>query len=80
MTMTNITNADIHRAANMDNSDVAVRSLMEIASITTGDIAVQVFSGFLWETVAYEIRAGKLREWLHTETLHNDPQIGVYFR
>jgi len=53
---------------------------MDIAGITTGDIAGPVLGGFLWETVAYEDRAGQLRDWLHTETLYNDPQIGVYFR
>jgi len=67
MTITNIKMDDIGRASQNNDLDAALRPLMDIAGITTGDVAAQVFSGFDWQNADQWARVQQLAAWIRAE-------------
>jgi hypothetical protein len=57
----------IAAAAKIADIDEAILSVMKPNSITTGDVAGVMFSGFDWETATIKEREQKLRDWLRCE-------------
>lgn len=65
---------DIGRAAHTDDVDVAVKSLQDIAGITTGDIAGIVFSDFDWNSASASERVDQLYRWIAVERRYEEQE------
>jgi hypothetical protein len=58
-------------AAAENDVDKAVKSIQDIADITTGDIAGQFFDPVSWAQLGYAARYWLLSEWLKAEAAYN---------
>jgi hypothetical protein len=66
-----ITDADIEKAAAMDDVDRAAKSLQDIAGITTGDVASHYLDEKVWRTDK-QGRLDLLRAWLKGEAAYEE--------
>lgn len=72
MSVTKITFADIEKAANIDDVDVALKGLQDIAGITDGGIAGIVFSDIDWKKESIEERHKILIHYLRVERRYEE--------
>jgi hypothetical protein len=67
MNMAKITLDHIGKASQNNDLDAALKQLMDIAGVTTGDVAAQVFSGFDWAGADQWSRVERLARWIRAE-------------
>jgi hypothetical protein len=64
------TEKQLRLAAAEHDVDIAVKSIQDVAGITTGDVAGQFFDPVSWTQLGYAARFWLLTEWLKAEATY----------